>query len=165
MGAMTVRECTIADAEGINRLLLQTNAIHTAGAPEFFALQTCALREEQLASLLAAENKLLLCAEADGAVVGFCELTLLSASGMVQMKNAHIENIVVDACCRGQGIGHALIAEAEARAAAWGAKQLNLMCWEFNGGARRLYESLGLRAQRTIMIKEIGGTEPDQCDT
>ena len=84
---------------------------------------------------------------------------------MVQMKNAHIENIVVDACCRGQGIGHAIMPEAEARAAAWGAKQPNLMCWEFNGGARRLYESLGLRPQRTIMIKEIGGADSDQSGT
>ena len=162
---MTIRECTIADMEDINRLLLQSNAIHTAGAPEFFALQERAFPDERYLTLLDADDTLMLCAENDGHAVGFCEVKLFSASGMVQMKNAHIENIVVDEDCRGQGIGHALMAEAEARAAAWGAKQLNLMCWEFNGGARRLYESLGLRAQRTIMIKEIGGTEPDQSDT
>jgi len=55
-----VRECVGSDYEAVNRLLLQTNAVHTAGAPEFFALQTCALGEEQDTSLLAAENKLLL---------------------------------------------------------------------------------------------------------
>ena len=93
--------------------------------------------------------------EEEGNILGFCQMSLREQSGFVPMKNAHIENIVTDASCRGQGIGHLLFAEAERRARQWGAVHLNLLCWSFNKGARRLYESLGMEPVFSMMKKDL----------
>jgi GNAT superfamily N-acetyltransferase len=90
-----------------------------------------------------------------GQLCGVCHLSLRESSGFVEMKNVHVENIVVDEACRGQGIGKMLLDEAERIAKEWGAEQFNLWCWEFNDGARRLYEARGMHPQRTVLVKKL----------
>ena len=153
---MIIRECTVADRDRINDLLHQSMVLHGEGVPDFFGGHEEYLTEETFARHLAEEDCVLLCAQnAQGWVCGMCHMTLKERSGFVQMKNAHIENIVVDETCRGQGIGHALMAEAEARAKTWGAVHLNLLCWDFNDGAYRLYESLGMYPKYRFMYKKL----------
>ena len=153
---MTIRTCTMKDLEAVNKLLHQTSLLHSEGVPEFFANHEMLLTEEAFAKHLAEENTVLLCAEDEnGMVCGICHMSLNTRSGFVDLKNAHIENIVVDENCRGQGIGHALMAEAEKRAKEWGAVHLNLLCWDFNDGAYRLYESLGMRPKYRFMYKKL----------
>ena len=153
---MTIRTCTMKDLEAVNKLLHQTSLLHSEGVPEFFANHEMLLTEEAFAKHLAEDNTVLLCAEDEnGTVCGVCHMSLNTRSGFVDLKNAHIENIVVDENCRGQGIGHALMAEAEKRAKEWGAVHLNLLCWDFNDGAYRLYESLGMRPKYRFMYKKL----------
>lgn len=153
---MNIRLCNAADRDEVNRLLYQSSKIHTAGVPDFFIELEESITEKVYQEVLGATDQVLICAESDdGSLCGFCHLSLREHSGWVEMKNVHIENIVVDEVCRGQGIGHALMAEAERIAKEWGAVQLNLMCWAFNDGARRLYESLGMTEQRSILVKDL----------
>ena len=153
---MTIRTCTMADLEAVNVLLHQSSLLHSARVPDFFGGHEMTLSEEAFAKHLAEENTILLCAENEqGIVCGVCHMSLHNRSGFVELKNAHIENIVVDESCRGQGIGHALMAEAEKRAKAWGAVHLNLLCWDFNDGAYRLYKSLGMRPKYRYMYKNL----------
>lgn len=153
---MIIRNCTADDLDAINAILHQSALLHSEGVPDFFAGHDLTLSEEAFAGHLKEENTILLCAENDeGTVCGVCHVTLNTRSGFVQMKNAHIENIAVDESCRGQGIGRALMQEAEARAKAWDAVHLNLLCWDFNDGAYRLYESLGMRPKYSFMYKKL----------
>lgn len=153
---MNIRICRKEDFDEVNRLLYQSSVIHTAGVPDFFVPLEESFSEKLYADILGAADQILFCAEReDGTLSGVCHLSLREHSGWVEMKNVHVENIVVDEVCRGQGIGHALMAEAERHAKEWGAVQLNLMCWAFNDGARRLYESLGMKEQRSILVKEL----------
>jgi len=153
---MTIRTCTMDDLEAVNGLLHQSSLLHSEGVPDFFAGHEMTLNEEAFAKHLTEDNTILLCAENDaGRVCGVCHISLHNRSGFVELKNAHIENIVVDEVCRGQGIGHALMAEAEKRAKEWGAVHLNLLCWDFNDGAYRLYRSLGMRPKYRFMYKEL----------
>ena len=153
---MKIRLCKENDRTEVNRLLYQSTAIHSAGVPDFFIPLEESINENVYADILAAEDQVLFCAESDdGTLCGVCHLSFHNRSGWVEMKNVHVENIVVDETCRGQGIGHALMAEAERIAKEWGAVQLNLMCWHFNNGARRLYESLGMTEQRSILVKDL----------
>ncbi|MBQ8641731.1 MAG: GNAT family N-acetyltransferase [Clostridia bacterium] len=153
---MIIRTCTSADRDAVNDLMHQTSLLHSDGVPDFFSGHEEYFTDETYAKMLAEENTVLLCAENDeGKVCGVCHMSLKNRSGFVEMKNAHIENIVVDENCRGAGIGHALMAEAEKRAREWGAVHLNLLCWDFNEGAYRLYESLGMRPKYTFMLKEL----------
>ena len=153
---MKIRLCEVHDRAEVNRLLYQSTVIHSAGVPDFFVPLEESVNEKVYGDVLAADDQVLFCADKeDGTLCGVCHLSLRSHSGWVEMKNVHVENIVVDEVCRGQGIGHALMAEAERIAKEWGAVQLNLMCWAFNDGARRLYESLGMREQRSILVKDL----------
>ena len=153
---MTIRLCNTDDFSEVNRLLYQSSLIHTAGVPDFFIPLEEWISEKAYHDTLNAADQVLFCAENDaGGLCGICHLSLREHSGWVELKNVHVENIVVDEVCRGQGIGHALMAEAERIAKEWGAEQLNLMCWEFNDGARRLYESLGMHPQRRILVKDL----------
>ena len=153
---MKIRLCKENDRAEVNRLLYQSTAIHSAGVPDFFIPLEESINENVYADILAAEDQVLFCAENEDCVLcGVCHLSFHNRSGWVEMKNVHVENIVVDETCRGQGIGHALMAEAERIAKEWGAVQLNLMCWHFNNGARRLYESLGMTEQRSILVKDL----------
>ena len=153
---MQIRLCEEKDLGEVNRLLYQSTVIHSAGVPDFFVPLEESISEKVYHDVLAAEDQVLFCAEnEDGTLCGVCHLSLRNHSGWVELKNVHVENIVVDEVCRGQGIGHALMAEAERIAVEWGAKQLNLMCWQFNDGARRLYESLGMVPQRSILVKDL----------
>lgn len=153
---MNIRLCNENDRAEVNRLLYQSTVIHSAGVPDFFIPLEESINESVYADILAAEDQVLFCAESDdGTLCGVCHLSFHNRSGWVEMKNVHVENIVVDEVCRGQGIGHALMAEAERIAKEWGAVQLNLMCWHFNDGARRLYESLGMTEQRSILVKDL----------
>lgn len=153
---MKIRLCKENDRTEVNRLLYQSTAIHSAGVPDFFIPLEESINEKIYAEILSADDQVLFCAESDdGTLCGVCHLSFHNRSGWVDMKNVHVENIVVDEVCRGQGIGHALMAEAERIAKEWGAVQLNLMCWHFNDGARRLYESLGMTEQRSILVKDL----------
>ena len=153
---MNIRLCRAEDFAEVNRLLYQSSLIHTAGVPEFFVPMEEWMPEKPFLDTLAAEDQVLFCAENEnGGLCGVCHLSMHTRSGWVDRKHVHVENIVVDEVCRGQGIGHALMAEAERIAVEWGAAEFNLMCWEFNDGARRLYESLGMHPQRSILVKEL----------
>ena len=157
---MKIRFCQEGDRAEVNRLLYQSTVIHSAGVPDFFIPLEESINEKIYAEILSADDQVLFCAENEdgvlcGVLCGVCHLSFHNRSGWVEMKNVHVENIVVDETCRGQGIGHALMAEAERIAKEWGAVQLNLMCWHFNDGARRLYESLGMTEQRSILVKEL----------
>ena len=153
---MKIRFCKEGDRAEVNRLLYQSTVIHSAGVPDFFIPLEESINEKIYAEILSADDQVLFCAESDdGTLCGVCHLSFHNRSGWVEMKNVHVENIVVDETCRGQGIGLALLAEAERIAKEWGAVQLNLMCWHFNDGARRLYESLGMTEQRSILVKDL----------
>ncbi len=69
---------------------------------------------------------LLMLAERDGAVLGFSLMT-----------NHHIDMLFVDTAAQRAGVGHALLAEAEARGAT------SLECFRANFPARRFYEARG----------------------
>ena len=152
---MTIRNCVPGDLEPVNALIRQLCADHAEGVPDFFRPECECFTEESFRKWLENPAASLFCMEDAGTVVGFCQMSLRDISGFVPMKNAHIENIVTDEAYRGQGIGHLLMAEAETRARAWGAVHLNLLCWSFNEGARRLYENLGMKPVFSMMKKDL----------
>lgn len=82
----------------------------------------------------------LLVAEAEGRLVGYLmNLRRRNASA------THLGSIAVAPDAAGNGVGKRLLAEAEADAAAHGAKRLRLEVRADNDAARGLYETLGYR--------------------
>jgi len=58
-------------------------------------------------------------------------------------RRAQIESVRVAGHLRGQGIGHALIADAEARACAAGCRLMQLTMHASRADTHRFYETLG----------------------
>jgi ribosomal protein S18 acetylase RimI-like enzyme len=98
-------------------------------------------------------------ADVDGELVGKIELYLgwKSAGGRFGV----IRRFVIHPAWRGRGIGHRLLAAAEAEARNAGCAFLELSVDEENDGARRLYGSIGFAESRReiILRKSLDGRE------
>jgi GNAT superfamily N-acetyltransferase len=76
-------------------------------------------------------------------IVGTAALTVIPNLGRDARPVALIENVVVDARCRGRGIGALLMREAIGRARAAGCYRVALMSRKHRTDAHRFYERLG----------------------
>ncbi len=110
---------------------------------------------------VAAKRGAILVAEHDGGAVGFVccwadhdDDTLIHAE---TRPHGYIADVFVAQAQRGQGLGGALIAAAEAYLAGLGLVRVRLISLAANTGARAVYEHLGYRAYEITYEKEIGG--------
>jgi ribosomal protein S18 acetylase RimI-like enzyme len=99
----------------------------------------------ELAELLANDKCLVLVAAHEGEVVGFVDASigLRTRPDEADQPWCGINNLVVKPGWRRRGIGSMLMQAAEAWARDKGLAQVRLEVFEFNGGARALYERLG----------------------
>ncbi|GAB0101681.1 hypothetical protein JMUB6875_06450 [Nocardia sp. JMUB6875] len=108
------------------------------------------LDREALARVVSGGATTVLIARSDGKIVGTLSLVMFPIpSGL----RARVEDVVVDDSARGQGIGAALLEEAKTRAAAAGARTLDLTSRASRVAANRLYERLGFRARESQVYR------------
>lgn len=88
----------------------------------------------------------LIVGERSGKIVATYQITFITGLSLRATRRAQIESVRVRADLRGQGIGAALIADAEARARAAGCGLMQLTSNATRDGARRFYERLGFTA-------------------
>lgn len=107
--------------------------------------------EAELAEIVASPATVLLVARDDsGEIVGALTLVLFRLpTGM----RAWIEDVVVDQSTRGHGVGEALGRDALARAAAAGARTVDLTSRVSRGAANRLYRRLGFNLRETNVYR------------
>lgn len=152
---LRLRKAKKRDYAAVERLLQQLQQIHIAGRPELYGPAERCLSKPFFESLIANEEAFILLAEEKREVIGVCIVSLLNHSGMVRMKTAYVNELVVDAQRRRQGVGRALLNEAEKHALVLGAKRLDLTVWSFNSDAIRVYERCGMTPQRIIYEKPL----------
>lgn len=95
---------------------------------------------QDFSDLLARPYCFYLVAEADGKVVGCCGFTNSCNEG-------NIDNVVVDAPWRGQGVAQAMLGELLARGEARGVEAFTLEVRAGNEAAIHVYEKLGFRPE------------------
>jgi GNAT superfamily N-acetyltransferase len=97
------------------------------------------------------DRRLVLVAEADGAVVGMAtgQLVISTAEGGAACV---VEDVVVTADWRGQGIGGWLLDEVAKWATARGATRLQLVADRENEAALRFYDRRGWRRTRLVAL-------------
>jgi len=93
---------------------------------------------------------LLVARAGDGAIVGLLTLVLFRIPTGVR---AWIEDVVVDQSMRGQGIGESLGREALRRAAAAGARTVDLTSRPSREVANRMYRRLGFEVRETNVYR------------
>jgi ribosomal protein S18 acetylase RimI-like enzyme len=109
--------------------------------------------DEELAEIVASPATLLLAArsgESQGRVIGLLTLAVFRIPTGVR---AWIEDVVVDESQRGKGVGEALTEEALRRAAAAGARTVDLTSRPSREAANRLYRRLGFVVRETNVYR------------
>lgn len=150
---MKIRDLRTSDYEAVDRLLLQLHDVDVKGRPELFLKKEHFMPRDAFESLVESEDITAIGAEKRGHLVGCCFVSMLDRSGMVKMKTAYIDLLVVDQAYRRTGVGKALFQSVQARARKRGAKRIDLMVWSHNETAVTAYESYGMVPQRCVYEK------------
>jgi len=110
--------------------------------------------DELIKQVIDSDASRLLVASEAGLVLGMLTIVIFPISSGTR---AWIEDVVVDAPCRGKGVGEALIREALALARREDARTVNLASRPSRLAAIRLYKRIGFAPRETNIYKfEIG---------
>lgn len=150
---LLIRNIHKTDYEAVDRLLLQLHHIDVAGRPELFVELDHFMSRDSFESLIQNPDMITILAEQRGKILGCCFVSMMERSGMVSMKTAYIDLLVVDEPYRHNGIGQTLFQSVQKRARKMGAKRIDLMVWSHNRTAIEAYEAYGMQPQRCVYEK------------
>jgi ribosomal protein S18 acetylase RimI-like enzyme len=145
--AVTVEEVTAVTAEVIEAMArLVPQLSRSAPLPT----------DDEVAEIVSSPATILLAARSEdgGPIVGLLTLAVFRIPTGVR---AWIEDVVVDESQRGRGVGEALTREAVRRAAAAGARTVDLTSRPSREAANRLYRRLGFVVRETNVYRHDSG--------
>jgi diamine N-acetyltransferase len=164
---VTIRPAQEEDFAALTALYEEFHAFHVRGVPTRLRLPDAADDpaarvgasaefRTQLEALVYDPHATLLCAEADGRIVGLAEVYLRRDEPHPlthQYSYGYLQSLMVAERWRGHGVGRELTAAAESWARKRGATQLRLSAWEFAGGPVPFYEALGYQTMKREFMK------------
>ena len=150
---MNIRPAEQKDIPRLLELLLQVEKVHHDIRPDIFAPGGQKYDASALEALLSQADKPIFVAEKEGFVAGycFCQLRSYDSALFCPRKELYIDDLCVDAACRGQGIGKALYSHAVAYAKDQGCNFVSLNVWCGNHSAMEFYRKAGLRSRNIYM--------------
>lgn len=152
---MTIRDMKLEDYDAVDTLMQQLHKIHVNGRPDLYVEMEHPYSKEELTEKIYNKEVITLAAEEEDRIVGLCIVVIKHRSGMVNMKTAYVDDLVVDQSYQRRGIAKSLFQKAEERAEALGAERMDLTVWSFNENALKFYESIGMVPQRYILEKPL----------
>jgi ribosomal protein S18 acetylase RimI-like enzyme len=152
---MLIRNIRIDDYEAVDNLMQLLHKVHVDGRPDLYTPLEHPYSKEEFEKLVDDNEVISIAAEENHIVIGICFVSIRDKSGMVSMKTAYMDDLVVAKEYQHRGVARALFTEAEKQAKELGAMRLDLMVWSFNESAKQLYESLGMIPQRYIFEKNL----------
>lgn len=148
-----IRRAEKKDIPAVLRMLSQVLEIHAAARPDIFISGTTKYTAGELEAIFADDSTPVYVAadEGDNAVgYVFCIVKEPTVSNnVVPFRTLYIDDLCVDAACRGQRIGEKLFRHAVSEAKRLGCYDVTLNVWEGNDTAKRFYEKMGLRPKKT----------------
>ena len=147
---MRIRNMVLDDYNEVDRLMAQVHKLHVNGRPDLYVDAEHIYSFNQFKEMVENEDMITILAEEEEKVIGICMVSMRARTCMVNRRTAYMEDLCVDEACRGNGIGKDLFLYAKDMAANMGAERLDLMVWDFNEGARKFYEKMGMNPQRYI---------------
>ena len=152
---MNIRRAEERDIPRMGDLLLQVCRVHREGRPDLFREGGRKYSDAELVELLKDEDRPILVAEDEnGWVAGyaFCEVQRHDGKGsMCAGTTLYLDDLCVDAACRGQGAGRALYQAVLALGRELDCYNVTLNVWACNPTAMRFYEKCGLKTQKIGM--------------
>lgn len=152
-GKNMIRRAEIRDVELLKPIMLEADRLHSQGRPDLFN-PVIDRDSEEIISLIKGEEKEIYVYEENETVVGYVifEIQIILKSQQLKgEERIYISNLCVDENCRHRGIATKLFNYVVDLAKNNGCYNVVLCCWDFNDGARKFYEKLGMKPQRTIM--------------
>lgn len=150
-----IRKAEKQDIPAQIELLHQVNDLHADGRPDLFVHGHTKYNAQELEAMLDDEDSpIFVSLDNEGIVRGysFSQIHRCPEGGHLKAHTSlYIDDICVNASCRGQGVGRSLYEHTEAFAKSIGCHNITLNVWAANLNAQRFYESLGLRVQKTTL--------------
>jgi ribosomal protein S18 acetylase RimI-like enzyme len=154
-----VRVAQIEDLTSMQALFEIGDAYHRQAHPDIFkAPDNPDQTRGFIASLLTDPASAVFVAQREGRLIGVLYVMEKESSFspiLVKRRYAVIGNVVVHPAARRSGVGQALMEHAYEWAKARQLERVELNVWEFNQGARVLYEKLGYVTASRKMWKKI----------
>jgi ribosomal protein S18 acetylase RimI-like enzyme len=153
-----IREATADDLPAICVLGQEVNLLHHEAWPRVFAAPADPDRDApHWRQSISSASATTFIAEQSGNAIGFITVFLADdPSPLLQPgRIARIGSVCVTAPHRGQGVGRALMAQAECWAFERGAQDIRLNVWAFNEAALRFYDELGYGVRSHVLGKSL----------
>ena len=151
MDNIIIHEAGLDEFARIAELKRQIHEVHVKGRPDLFAPYKDLA---PFAEHSAAKNCSLLLAEIEGEPVGFALVQYIDRPAspyMNERRFLHVEEFCVDENHQRMGIGTKLMERLKQLAREKGYPRIELDVWGFNEGAKRFYETAGMKPFRTFM--------------
>jgi len=151
---MEIRRAKKEDLAGVNRLLEQVLRVHHEGRPDLFRAAGKKYNDEELFKIFEDDARPVFVAVEEGELLGyaFCIFEEKKDNPVLcDHKSLYIDDLCVDACTRGKGVGTALyryVVDFARRSACF---NVTLNVWACNGSAMAFYEKMGFRPQKVGM--------------
>ena len=155
MSELTIRRATVADMDGINKLLHQVLMVHHNGRPDLFKPNAKKYTDDELTAIISDDTRPIFVAVDDRHQVAgyaFCVFVQhVNNHILTDIKTLYIDDLCVDEALRGQHIGKSLYDYVVNFAKDSGCYNLTLNVWSCNPSAMRFYEKCGLVPQKVGM--------------
>lgn len=156
---VVIRQAQQTDEPQLRDLYEVGDDYHWEALPTLFRTANDPIAARDILGKLAGPDGTLLVAEETGCLVGLAAARLVEIGAndalYLPRRYVYVDDMVVLPDFRGRGIGQSLLAAVEVWAKEQGAETLELTVFEFNEGARRLYERSGFVTQHRRMRKPI----------
>lgn len=155
MSELTIRRATVADMDGINKLLHEVLMVHYNGRPDLFKPNAKKYTDDELTAIISDDTRPIFVAVDDRHQVAgyaFCVFVQhVNNHILTDIKTLYIDDLCVDEALRGQHIGKSLYDYVVNFAKDSGCYNLTLNVWSCNQSAMRFYEKCGLVPQKVGM--------------
>ena len=152
---VTIRKATTEDLARLEELYRELEEDAVLYQPEHFVFSPQGTRTEQVKEFLDSDTQTMLVAEKDGEVIGFAHLVLIKAKKVPCLKSEislYLQDLVVTAEYRSQGIGTILMNEAKKYGKENGADFFRTQVFPQNTDGLRFYERNGF-SEKMITIE------------
>ncbi len=159
--ALLVREACPGDFEALCALYEEIDEHHRQARPELFRVPMGERRERSaVVGLIEGDDSTILVAEDGSMLLGFVTMIVKTAPANIvrdERRFAEIDNLLVRAGARRQGIAHTLVDAGAAWASERAIETLELSVYAFNVGALAFYRSEGFEPLLVRMTRPLRG--------
>jgi ribosomal protein S18 acetylase RimI-like enzyme len=161
-----IRRAQKKDLDAVDRLLSQVLEIHAKIRPDLFIPGTRKYTDDELLRIFEDDQTpVFVYEDEDGRVCGYCFCVIEEPKESVNMypvRSLYIDDLCVDADCRGAHVGSKLYHYVLEYAKELACHSVTLNVWEGNDEARAFYKRMGMGVRKTKM-EAILHHRPSRC--